>query len=356
MKVLYAIQATGNGHISRANEIIPYLETQCDLDILVSGTQANVDINHFVKYRRRGLSFVFGKKGGIDFLQTLQQLQSKKFLKEIQTFPVEQYDLVINDFEPISAWACKIKQVPCFALSHQFAVINSKSPKPFKYDPFAWMVLRHYAPAANGFGFHFNAYDNSIFTPVIRSEIRNAYHRNIGHYTVYLPAYSDKKLLKVFTEIKNVEWHIFSRQAKKNYAEKNCWVRPINNFDFVSSFTTCEGIVCGGGFETPAEALFMNKKLLVIPMKGQYEQHCNAAALHDMGIPVLKNLKKKSITKIAGWIKKGTRLHMDYPDRTAEVIDAILEKFSGEKKIQPVAETKIIKRAGMITSVSTAVQ
>jgi hypothetical protein len=32
-------------------------------------------------------------------------------------------------------------------------------------------------------------------------------------------------------------------------------------------------------FETPAEALFLGKKLLVIPMTGQYEQECNAAAL-----------------------------------------------------------------------------
>jgi uncharacterized protein (TIGR00661 family) len=355
MKVLYAIQATGNGHISRANEIIPYLETKCDLDILISGTQANVDLNHFVKYRRRGLSFVFGKKGGIDFLATLQQLQSKKFLKEINTFPIEQYDLVINDFEPVSAWACKLKQVPCFSLSHQFAVINKKSPKPFKYDPFAWIVLKHYAPANKGFGFHFKSYDANIFTPVIRTEIRNAYHRNMGHYTVYLPAYADKKIIKTLSEIKNVQWHIFSRHAKKNYAENNCWIRPINNFDFISSFTTCEGIICGGGFETPAEAMYMNKKLLVIPMKGQYEQHCNAAALQEMGIPVLKNIKEKQIVKISKWIKNGERLHINYPDATAAIIDAVLSSFQMENKIpvkeislQQLSETLIIPADALV--------
>lgn len=333
MKVLYAIQATGNGHISRANEIIPYLDSQCDLDILVSGTQANVTINHFVKYRRKGLSFVFGKNGGIDFLKTFQQLQSKKFLQEINFFPIEQYDLVINDFEPISAWACKIKKVPCFALSHQFAVISKKSPKPPKFNPFAWLVLRHYAPADDGIGFHFNAYDQQINTPVIRKEIRKAYHRNMGHYTVYLPAYGDKKLVKILSEVKNADWHIFSRHAKKNYAEKNCWIRPVNNYDFISSFTTCEGIICGAGFETPAEAMFMNKKLLVIPMKGQYEQQCNAAALQGMGIPVFKNIKAKKIPKLVKWVQQGKRLKMDYADNTGKIIDSILEKFSGETYI-----------------------
>ena len=63
MKVLYALQATGNGHISRANEIIPILEQRCDLDILVSGTQSEINLNHHIKYRRKGLSFAFGKNG-----------------------------------------------------------------------------------------------------------------------------------------------------------------------------------------------------------------------------------------------------------------------------------------------------
>lgn len=332
MKILYAIQATGNGHISRANEIIPYLETQCDLDILVSGTQSNVAINHFVKYRRKGLSFVFGKNGGIDFLKTFRQLQSKKFLQEINSFPVEQYDLVINDFEPVSAWVCKIKKIPCFALSHQFAVINKHSPKPPKFDPFAWLVLRHYAPANDGMGFHFKGYDTGIFTPVIRKEIRQAYHRNLGHYTVYLPAYSDKKLVKILAEIKGTEWHIFSRQSKKSYAEKNCWIRPVNNYDFVSSFTTCEGIICGAGFETPAEALFMNKKLLVVPMKGQYEQQCNAAALQQMGVPVFKSLKMKKLSKLIKWMTIKERLNIAYEDNTKAIIDHILSLYA-EKNV-----------------------
>jgi UDP:flavonoid glycosyltransferase YjiC (YdhE family) len=49
----------------------------------------------------------------------------------------------------------------------------------------------------------------------------------------------------------------------------------------------CNGIITGGGFETPAEALYMGKKLMSIPIRGQYEQRCNAAALAQMGVTVL---------------------------------------------------------------------
>ena len=49
MKILYAIQGTGNGHLSRARDIIPVLQQKGELDILVSGIQADVDLPYPVK-------------------------------------------------------------------------------------------------------------------------------------------------------------------------------------------------------------------------------------------------------------------------------------------------------------------
>jgi len=274
------------------------------------------------------LSFQFGKKGGIDLLATLQKLKSKKFLEEIRSFPIEQYDLVINDFEPISAWACKIKNIPCVAMSHQYAVLHKDAPRPERFDPMAWLVLRYYAPCKSGIGFHFKNYGEDIFTPVIRAAIRNAYVRNLGHYTVYLPAYHEDKLVKILSRFSDKEWHIFSRHCKKSYGKNNCWVRPINSFEFTASFINCEGIITGGGFETPAEALFMGKKLIVVPMKQQYEQHSNAAALKDFGVPVIKSLRKKHFHKIENWIKQKQNLQYAFPDQTEAIIDALLEKYA----------------------------
>ena len=56
MKVLYAIQGTGNGHISRANEIIPILERRVSLDVLVSGKNSTLKLNYPVKYNFNGIS------------------------------------------------------------------------------------------------------------------------------------------------------------------------------------------------------------------------------------------------------------------------------------------------------------
>jgi uncharacterized protein (TIGR00661 family) len=327
MKILYAIQGTGNGHLSRARDIIPLLQQKGELDILVSGIQADVDLPYPVKYRFKGLSFIFGKNGGIDLLATYRKSNLKQLYKEIKSLPVEQYDLVINDFEPVSAWACRMKRKPCIGLSHQAAVINKKSPKPKKQNPVGKAVLHHYAPVTAAYGFHFGAYDKDIFTPVIRAQVRNAKPEDKGHYTVYLPAYSNERIVKVLGEIKNVQWQVFSKYTVKAYTEKNISIMPISNDAFIESMIGSTGVLCGGGFETPAEALFLKKKLLVIPMKGQYEQQCNAAALKTMGVPVIKSLKQKHITAIALWTKGKQQLIVNYPDSTARIINMLLKKY-----------------------------
>ena len=119
MKILYAIQGTGNGHLSRARDIIPALQNIGRVDILISGTQADITLPYPVKYQMKGLGFIFGKKGGVDLWQTFLQNNIRRVLKEVNQVPVEEYDIIINDFEPVSAWACYFKRKPCIALSDQ---------------------------------------------------------------------------------------------------------------------------------------------------------------------------------------------------------------------------------------------
>lgn len=330
MKILYAIQGTGNGHISRARDIIPLLKKKGEVDILISGTEADVSLEFPIKYQFKGLCFVFGKKGGIDLVSTYKKAKLRRFLKEVNSLPVIKYDIVISDFEPVSAWACLANHKHCIGLSHQAAVLNKKSPQPRKKDLVGITILRKYAPVTEKFGFHFKAYDKNIFTPVIRNEIRNVNSFVHPHYTVYLPAYNDRRLIKILGKIKDVQWEVFSKHTKKSYREGNIDICPINNDAFIKSLVNCTGVLCGAGFETPAEALFLKKKLMVIPMKGQYEQQCNAAALKEMGVPVLKKLKKQKIKKIIAWVKNSDIVRVDYPNITESIIEEIFKAHSHE--------------------------
>ena len=78
MKILYAIQGTGNGHIARAEDIVPILRQHGDIDLFVSGAQADIKLSYPVKYKSKGLSFYFGKRGGVDLIKTFRKNSSKE--------------------------------------------------------------------------------------------------------------------------------------------------------------------------------------------------------------------------------------------------------------------------------------
>jgi uncharacterized protein (TIGR00661 family) len=72
---------------------------------------------------------------------------------------------------------------------------------------------------------------------------------------------------------------IFSSQINKpTWNKSNVRVKPANPSDFMYALLQCDGVITGGGFETVAEALYLNKRVLTIPIAGQYEQECNATA------------------------------------------------------------------------------
>lgn len=332
MKILYALQGTGNGHLSRAKEIIPTLQRYGQVDILISGTQVDLTLPYEVKYRLKGMSFIFGKKGGVECWKTFKNANLSRFINEARTLPVKHYDLVLNDFEPVSSWACRLRGVPMIALSHQSAVLHSSAPKPVKYDYFGKAILKYYAPATVHFGFHFEKYAADIFTPIIRKEIRDLSPSKDGHYTVYLPAYGDDQIYRRLSRLADIEWEVYSKNTKRGYRRGNIYFSPIHGQQFINSMAASEGVLCGAGFETPAEALFLRKKLIVIPMKTQYEQACNAAALQNMGVPVLKHLNELRLSKIESWLNAKKGLEVNYLDETDKIVQQILNLHSSRSQ------------------------
>lgn len=339
MKILYAIQGTGNGHITRAMEVIPYLKKRGEVDILVSGISSDINLPFKVKYKFKGLSFVFGKQGGINIWKTYWKMNSLRLLRDIKKLNVKKYDLIISDFEPVSCWAALRAKKVCIGLSNQVATLHPLAPKPEKSDILGKMVLARYAPTTFNYGYHFKKLDKTIYTPIIRKEVREVEIKRKKHYTVYLPSYSDERIISNLQKFEDEKWHVFSKHSNKKYKVKNISVRPIETKSFLKSMATCKGVLCNAGFGTTSEALFLQKKLLVIPMKKQYEQHCNAAMLESMGVPVIKKLHSKFHTEIATWLKSQKFVHVNYPNMTEEIIDTIITNHAGaallESNLEP---------------------
>lgn len=324
MRILYAIQGTGNGHIARATDLVPEFEKYGEVDVLLSGKHCELKLPFTVKYRVQGFGFFFGKQGGVDFGKTWRKNSMGKFLREIRELPVHEYDLVISDFEPVSAWACRLRGKDCFGMSHQSAVTDSEAPRPISGSWWGRAILKYYAPSTENVGFHFRPLNGHISTPVIRKSVRELIPVDREHYIVYLPAWSDIHIINLLSEIRDVKWEVFSKHASVPYSFNNISIRPVESEGFIQSLANSAGVLCNAGFETPSEALFLGKKLCVIPMKHQYEQACNAEMLAKMGIPVLQNLSAASVQRIREWTNQEQKIRVYYPDNVPEVVRQVM--------------------------------
>lgn len=302
MKILYGIQGTGHGHISRAREILPLLSEQAEVDVIISGYNCHMKLDGTDVIQKRGLSLAYDSRGSVSYLKTALQLKPISFILDVHSINPANYDLVISDYEPVTAWATMNSKTPGIALSHQASFLSKKSPRPNKRSFLAEQLLRNFAPCNQSIGFHFNRYDSFILPPIIRRDVLNIEPTHGDHITVYLPAFDHQLLIPIFHQFPEKEWYLFSPSCHEFFKDKNVNVNPVGNQSFLKSMKSGLGVVTSAGFETCAESMFLGKKLLTIPIKNQYEQLCNAASLKKMGIHVIYELDSTFREKIADWL------------------------------------------------------
>jgi uncharacterized protein (TIGR00661 family) len=321
MKIFYAIQATGNGHISRATQLYPYLQKFGEVDFFMSGNNATLEVNLPIKFRSNGCSLHYSQCGGLNYWDIIKNIKPRQIFKDADSLPLKNYDVIINDFDAVTSLACKLQKVHSVQFGHQASFISPMTPRPDKKNFMGEMILKHYAPSPKNIGLHFDKYDDFIYPPIIKDEITNANPKNKGHITVYLPSFQKDCLEKAFNKLPNLSFHWFLNDIQTKHTIRNITYYPINQNYFNKSLITCEGIITGGGFETPAEALFLEKKVLSIPIRNHYEQECNTAALKKMGVAVVYEVSDNFELIIENWLESGIK----YPTIQANYIPDTLQ-------------------------------
>lgn len=326
MKIFYAVQATGNGHIARAVELLPFFQQYGSVDVFLSGSNSDLQTDLPVKYRSKGLSLFYHKNGGLDYWHMLKEVSVINAYKDAKQLPVENYDIVINDFESITSLACRQKNIPSISFGHQASFQSNKTPRPIKKEMAGEYILKKFATATNYIGLHFEQYDDFIFNPVIKKDILTAEPSDKGHITVYLSHYADEVVAAQLHKVRDIRFEIFSKKVKQLTVNKHITFIPISNQAFNKSMINCTGIITGAGFETPAEALYLCKKLLCLPIKGQYEQLCNAEALKNFDVPVISGVDENFSTHINNWLQNDTPYKLKLTHTTGEIIDTVIHK------------------------------
>jgi len=327
MKILYAVQGTGNGHVARARHLIPLIAAQpgVEVEVWISGTESQVDLPIKATKTFEGISLKYNRHGGLSYLQTLWQNRWRQLVADVFMAPIERFDLVVCDFEPVSAWAAKLRGTRLLEVSHQAGVRHPKAPRPKHRQPIAEFILRYFAPSTQAIGFHAKSFAEGMFPPLIRKEIRDLQQNAQHQILVYLPAYGTEELIAYFADCP-VPVRAFTSKIVLARQEGSLRIEAIDSENFLKAFAESDSVLCSAGFELPTEALFHKKRLAVIPIKGQYEQLCNAAALVQVGAWQATSLQKLNISR---WLHSPPPQVSPWPDFSEELVEQIMKVARG---------------------------
>lgn len=325
MKILYGVNAFGNGHITRSRVMAKELKKAGHtVTFLFSGREKC----NFFDMEAFGESVIYKKgmqfnitDGKVNLLKTLFDNDISQLLKDIDDIDCSRYDLVITDYEPITAWAARLQNKQSIGIGHQYA-FTKKIPISHSNKFMLWMMNR-YAPVDIELGLHWHHFDQNILPPIIDVDHFKSDLTMQNKVLIYLPFENLDDIIIKFLKI-NVLLDVNCRFViyhPKNYKIDNCYidVKPFSKDGFLYDLQTSSAVICNAGFELASEAIHLNKKLMVKPVFGQMEQHSNALAIQQLGYgEATDRLYIDTITK---WLLSDNRKKLpNWPNVAKEIV------------------------------------
>ena len=320
MKILYGVQGTGNGHLSRTRALLPALQRPgVEIDFVFSGRKQEdfFDMGDFADFTvLQGLTLIF-ERGRMQIGKTILGNNIFRLIKDIRQLDLSGYDLVISDFEPITAWAARLQEVPCIAVSHQCAFYQNV-PR-VKGHLASQLLMKFFAPSKTSVGFHYHHFDQPVLPPLIGP---HAAGKLLKKKIVVYMGFEDLNDIIAFVEpFTDYEFDIFAKVENVQHLG-HIKVNPLSHTVFHEQLMDCSGVISNAGFELSSEALSYGKKLLVKPLAGQYEQLCNVLALEKMGRATAMDCLDQGILK--RWLQQDSEPALNYPPVAEPLADWIL--------------------------------
>ncbi len=316
MKIFYGVQGTGQGHISRARAMAHALAAHpVEVTWLFSGRERAdfFDMEPFGDFHhRRGLTFAT-ERGRINYLRTVAGNNFFRFLADVRGLDLSGYDVVVTDYEPVTAWAARRQGVECLGIGHQYA-FGPQTPVTGG-NPLTRLIMRSFAPVSEPLGLHWHPYGQRVLPPIL--DLPAADRDDEGFILVYLPFENQDSVSALPSQLPAQRFIQYARDLPPGISA-NVTRRTANTESFKKHLAACSGVICNSGFELISECLHWRKRVLTKPLHGQMEQLSNALALEQLGYA--STLHSLSADGISRWLdQKTTAPAVEFSDVTAEL-------------------------------------
>jgi uncharacterized protein (TIGR00661 family) len=87
--------------------------------------------------------------------------------------------------------------------------------------------------------------------------------------------------MKQFEAFCSYRFYIYGFHVEQEHG--NCIFRKTGTDSFLQDLSSCIGVISTAGFSLISECLHLKKRMLLMPLKGQYEQQVNAMYAERLG-------------------------------------------------------------------------
>ncbi len=205
-------------------------------------------------------------------------------------------DAVINFYEPLIGWYA-LRYKPSFkivSIAHQYTYLHPYYRFP-RGNSFQSFITRQYTRFTAA-GSHkilaismqemLQATDKKlvVIPPILRKELFQQEVKQQDFILVYLlnSGYIED-ILKWHKKNPSTVLYCFTDSAEVKDKHRGEWkinenliFLSLNDHKFLELMAHCKGLVCNAGFESVCEAMYLGKPVMMVPVKGHFEQYCNA--------------------------------------------------------------------------------
>lgn len=298
-RIVYGVSGEGSGHSSRAREVLTHLESRgheirvATYDRGVRNLAADFDV-----FPIEGLE-IKSADNRVDvvgtFTENLKKLPdgwlSARDLKR-ELFKRFTPDVVLTDFEPMTAYLAHKESVPLVSIDNQHRMRYLKLDGPSGMDAerrltksiIRMMVPRPDLALVTTFVDGPTKNDRTFtFPPILRRAVLGLepmQANNDAPILVYLTKGFDA-LLAMLPSLADERFLVYGTPRDETIGNQ-CF-RPPSSDGFLADLASSKAVISTAGFTLMTEALHLAKPLLALPMRGQYEQELNAFLLDRSG-------------------------------------------------------------------------
>ncbi len=295
MRIIYGLSGQGFGHSARSKETIKHLiEAGHEVKIFTYGQSLFMLEKDFKDQLFEIPGFVLSYKNNkLVYWKTIWanavkiSHQAKYFSKISAEFSRFNPDVVITDFEPLTAMLAKTKRKPLISIDNQHQLTNSKiklDKKYFKDFIADKLVIKSmvwgakYYLVTSFFKTPVTRSHTFLFAPLIRSEVLNLQPTDGDYVLVYEGADFDR----IMPTLKKLPYNFLIVGPTLKPQDGNLTFKKFSTEAWLQDLAGAKAVIGTAGLSLICECIYLQKPYFALPIARQVEQIINAEYLKEM--------------------------------------------------------------------------